>query len=63
MVLNSVQLNTNCLHGGSSDLWPGGKEALNHVVIKLGMSATGSWFSQMSGHGYHDGNDLAGCSC
>lgn len=37
-----MQLNTNHLHGGSFDLWPGEKEALNHLVTKLGMSATGS---------------------
>lgn len=57
MVLNLVQPNTNPLHGGSSDLRPGEKEALNCLVVKLGMLSP---VSQVSGHS--DSNDPAGCT-
>lgn len=52
MVLNLMQPNTDHLHGGSSDLQLGEKEALNCLVVKLGMLSP---VRQMSGHG--DGND------
>lgn len=56
--LNLVQPNTNYLYGGNSDLWPGEKEALNCLFVRLGMLSP---VSQISGHG--DSNDLTGCSC